>query len=507
MANKQLLKASLSLFLLVGLIFSPVFAIYSQTAPQNYDYSVVPKTFVFTRDLGFGDRDPVGQNDVKYLQCVLGIIPPSGYFGDLTRSTLKQFQKDHFEEVLAPAGLTQDQATGFFGSSTRNYVNAQIAVEGSTTGSPCDSSSVPTGNFPVGCTSTLGYSTVTGLRCDGSMTTPNQPSNLPAGCSSTNGFSTQTGMNCNSGTSASNQQPGLMSLLPLLPFLLARQGGGTSLGTTPQQNSSTANQNPTSSQDPFSQGARTVSQNPPTENYTAGPNTSSNSQSSLYSANNLPQGCTSTSGFSVTTGESCNQVLPNPFNSSLDLPPGCTNTQGYSDIIGLKCDGTRVKSPNDPSSNPDPTLAANGFAGTTAYNSKYDPISPIGKPIKCEYPPKSGTLAFLYQNRDELNRSSTGAATLPAFFLITSQTAENFSGTVVPKGGTCAIGHIIPISSSEATNACQQWNNISLQWEPIPAAQLTYIKPIAKVTSIYAMPQSSDANGQTCKLDQLMQHF
>lgn len=49
------------------------------------------------------------------------------------------------------------------------------------------------------------------------------------------------------------------------------------------------------------------------------------------STGNLPAGCTSTSGYSTTTGQSC--------ATSSTLPAGCTSTSGYSSTTGAKCDG------------------------------------------------------------------------------------------------------------------------------------------------------------------------
>jgi hypothetical protein len=46
----------------------------------------------------------------------------------------------------------------------------------------------------------------------------------------------------------------------------------------------------------------------------------------------LPAGCTSTSGYSTTTGQPCN-------TGSSGLPAGCTSTVGYSPTTGQKCDG------------------------------------------------------------------------------------------------------------------------------------------------------------------------
>ncbi len=48
---------------------------------------------------------------------------------------------------------------------------------------------------------------------------------------------------------------------------------------------------------------------------------------------NFPPGCTSASGFSVTTGQPC-YAIPSI------LPAGCTTTAGYSPLTGVKCDST-----------------------------------------------------------------------------------------------------------------------------------------------------------------------
>ena len=50
-------------------------------------------------------------------------------------------------------------------------------------------------------------------------------------------------------------------------------------------------------------------------------------------AQTLPPGCTSTSGYSPTTGEKCDR-----YSGDGSLPPGCTSTEGYSPITGERCD-------------------------------------------------------------------------------------------------------------------------------------------------------------------------
>lgn len=55
----------------------------------------------------------------------------------------------------------------------------------------------------------------------------------------------------------------------------------------------------------------------------------------------LPAGCTSTSGYSATTGVKCD-------SAAAGLPAGCTSTSGYSVTTGTKCDGGSSSSNNGP---------------------------------------------------------------------------------------------------------------------------------------------------------------
>jgi hypothetical protein len=91
------------------------------------------QAFQFTHDLGIGTVDP----DVKALQAFLNshdaLVASAGpgapgqevdVFGLGTQAALIKFQEAHKAEVLTAAGITK--ATGFFGSTTRNYVNKLV---------------------------------------------------------------------------------------------------------------------------------------------------------------------------------------------------------------------------------------------------------------------------------------------------------------------------------------------------------------------------------------------
>lgn len=94
----------------------------------------------------------------------------TNYFGSKTKTAVQSWQ--------ASKGLTAD---GIFGPASR------AAWTGTTSTG---------GNYPAGCTSSAGFSPITGVSCSTGVSTT-----LPAGCSSTSGFSSTTGQPCSGSTS------------------------------------------------------------------------------------------------------------------------------------------------------------------------------------------------------------------------------------------------------------------------------------------------------------------
>ena len=126
----------------------------------------------FTRSLTIGSSGA----DVNCLQNYLTSTGhfnfsggSTGYFGPITQSAVAAWQGAN---GVAPA-------VGYFGPISMARYAALTAG-----GTP------PSSGLPAGCTSTSGFSPITGESCAGA--------GLPAGCNSTSGFSPTTGQKCDS---------------------------------------------------------------------------------------------------------------------------------------------------------------------------------------------------------------------------------------------------------------------------------------------------------------------
>lgn len=133
-------------------------------------------------------------SEVICLQSKLGITA-DGAFGPLTRAAVVSYQASH--------SLVAD---GIVGPNTRASLNGAMMVSGLPTGCTSTSGYSPvTGEscassmttLPAGCTAGAAYSSTTGEPCTGSTVT------LPAGCTSTAGYSVTTGTKCDGSTTGS----------------------------------------------------------------------------------------------------------------------------------------------------------------------------------------------------------------------------------------------------------------------------------------------------------------
>lgn len=119
---------------LIGTFVVAALAVFAATASAAYDFG--------TTTLRVGSRGPAVVN----VQTVVGAVA-DGVFGPMTASKVMAWQSAH--------GLTAD---GVVGPATKAAMNAAPGT--------------PVTGLPAGCTSTVGYSATTGVKCSGGTTTP-----------------------------------------------------------------------------------------------------------------------------------------------------------------------------------------------------------------------------------------------------------------------------------------------------------------------------------------------
>jgi peptidoglycan hydrolase-like protein with peptidoglycan-binding domain len=92
---------------------------------------VVRPSIVFTKNLGLWTANKEVKGLQQYLNAAGFTLAEKGagslgeettFFGNLTKAALIRFQEAYVEEILTPVGL--NKGTGFFGPSTRAYVNS-----------------------------------------------------------------------------------------------------------------------------------------------------------------------------------------------------------------------------------------------------------------------------------------------------------------------------------------------------------------------------------------------
>lgn len=173
---------------------------------QNFAKYLLPAVFLFSVLVaGSGTAEAyihavtlrIGSSGPKVIELQValnasGVVTPTlvadGKFGPKTHNAVRAFQVSR--------GLSVDGVVGpITGGALATVGVGTIFPPGCTsssgysplTGQPCSGGA----NLPPGCTSTSGFSTTTGQPCSGGV-------NLPAGCTSTSGYSPTTGTKCDS---------------------------------------------------------------------------------------------------------------------------------------------------------------------------------------------------------------------------------------------------------------------------------------------------------------------
>jgi peptidoglycan hydrolase-like protein with peptidoglycan-binding domain len=351
-----------------------------------------------SNNLRYRSRDATTNGDVSTLQDFLqsqGYLStePTGYFGLLTVSAVKNFQSAN--------GITGD---GFVGAFTRAKINT-VSCGGTTSSSatPATTQPTPTPNtntttaypgsattaptrpfYPPstvsGCSSTFGFSTTTGQYCDGSHPpTPPPPKYEPehscstagldtttgfkCGCSSTSGWSTTTGQSCgnipqvisftvNPTTSYSrdtypnaydvsytlanaNSNSGVNVIVACHSGLSAQRLGDGGSGRPPDfgcgdhVGGDFAYGVETFTLSFSNSSSQTIMEDITLSAY--GMNSVTRTISIPPTSSIFPPGCTSSNSFSSITGIACNTPLP----------AGCSSFDGWSSTTGQACNGTQ----------------------------------------------------------------------------------------------------------------------------------------------------------------------
>ncbi len=168
-------------FLKAGLVAAFALVVSTANTQAALNLPTMQCSYSFSSNMGLGARGA----SVMDLQKVLNMYPETqvsltgagspgnetSYYGPATLAAVKKFQA--INQVSPTSGYT--------GPLTRAVLN-QV----------CSGTGV---SLPVGCTTTSGFSPVTGVACNTGVSTT-----FPAGCTSAVGFSSITGLACNGGS-------------------------------------------------------------------------------------------------------------------------------------------------------------------------------------------------------------------------------------------------------------------------------------------------------------------
>ena len=253
----------------------------------------------------------------------LKVVAPTGYFGNLTSQAVSAFQAaNNLPQVGVVGPQTTSLLNQLLGGGTQQQVPSTNYV--SSPEQPYSGNGGNLQSLPVGCTSSSGYSTVTGQPCSGTQVAP-----LPVGCSSASGYSTVTGLPCN-GTIISSLPVGCTSSSGY-STVTGQPCSGTQVAPLPVGCSSASGYSTVTGQ-PCDGNSQVISQ--------------------------LPVGCTSSSGYSSFTGQPCDGAMISP------LPVGCSSASGFSSVNGQPC-GTQTVPQNNLSVITNPSISPSSVSGTT----------------------------------------------------------------------------------------------------------------------------------------------
>jgi len=167
---------------------------------------------------------------------------------------------------------------------------------------------------------------------------------------------------------------------------------------------------------------------------------------------NFPEGCTSNSGYSITTGLPC--------ATTTTLPQGCTSTSGYSITTGLPCSGTGTV--------PTPSVCG-------PYMTKYIKLGDVNDPVEV-----AKLQMFLINYEGFTNLSVTGIYDQITYNAVKTFQLKYAADILAPWGDTIPTGYVY-------TATIKKINEIYCQVQPGNQP--------SNVSNVFTQPLSFGSNG------------